>query len=485
MAKFIDLPLDVLGEIARKLNAHEVAILRTACRTLCMAMDPFFYDCFVLDVGRVDVVSEESVLRDIAHSLESKWVRYARTLKIASRTTPPPQTALDQPAERELLVSALARLMNIRAVRWYVKETDPAWFHTAISEYLSRSTNLESLELRLLGSITASLLAAVYFGQLQRLTVLSWLAQPILADEASQLIVRSLTPSLTSLHLIGILDYSHIWPLLLRSNARLKHLTFNAVSPAFVAYLASYSGLETLDLVNFGPSLELGDAESSQLAQKLFNSVLPRHAASLVHLACVPRVESPWCFEAGFLDGLSSLHKLKQLTLSVSGRSVEFSVSEEANPVIMLLSAIQRFPELHTCTISSSAIRSAGCGTARIQHGPIVTTAIISVVERFRCLSASDSNADLNRNAAVLVSGIRYELRAIPDSDGHYAYTYNLEAQNPEAIQARQQILLTFGVPAASERPSMPDHSDDFGRFRFPEVRKALGFEAGKEALLG
>ncbi|KAJ6477778.1 hypothetical protein C8R45DRAFT_796020, partial [Mycena sanguinolenta] len=74
---------------------------------------------------------------------------------------------------------------------------------------------------------------------------------------------------------------------------RLVELTTNVLTSDLLRYLSSYSGLTRLNLIRVGGGSQ---AESNQLADVFFLTVLPLHEDSLVEVSCTARYESRWSF---------------------------------------------------------------------------------------------------------------------------------------------------------------------------------------------
>ncbi|KAJ7812531.1 hypothetical protein B0H13DRAFT_1666157 [Mycena leptocephala] len=125
--------------------------------------------------------------------------------------------------------------------------------------------------------------------------------------------------SFTSLQLHGSTQWSDVWNAL--ETKRAFHLTEistdSIVSPSFLAYLASYSGINRLKLGE--PD---GHDDSEDVAETFYSTVLPLHAGSLAHLSCMPRYNSRWSFGMHNVDEIANLVNLITLVLGVNPEEV-------------------------------------------------------------------------------------------------------------------------------------------------------------------
>ncbi|KAJ7301057.1 hypothetical protein DFH08DRAFT_996414, partial [Mycena albidolilacea] len=96
---------------------------------------------------------------------------------------------------------------------------------------------------------------------------------------------------------------------------KLTEITTNVVTPELFDYLSSYSGIQKLSLLH--PDGGSRD-KSDRLADTFFETVLSRHATSLVELSCPAGHESRFSFGSHNADVISLLHKLKSLGMSIN-----------------------------------------------------------------------------------------------------------------------------------------------------------------------
>ncbi|KAJ6523096.1 hypothetical protein DFH09DRAFT_877892, partial [Mycena vulgaris] len=104
-----------------------------------------------------------------------------------------------------------------------------------------------------------------------------------------------------------------VWNMLEKTSLRLADISAGRVTDELLSYLASYSGIEHLELQR--PD---GDDASVNLAGTFFEAVLPSYAESPVELSCAAGYESGWSFGTHNVDGISQLRNLKSLEMSVN-----------------------------------------------------------------------------------------------------------------------------------------------------------------------
>jgi hypothetical protein len=144
--------------------------------------------------------------------------------------------------------------------------------------------------------------------------------------------------SLTSLHLVGPPQFVQLWTLLAslrgQNHVQLKELTTNTVTADLLVYLASYSGLQRLNLLYAGGRTQV---ESDRLADTFFEAVLPLHADSLVELLCSVGYESRSSFGTHCVAAISRLHNVETLEMSVDAADVQ-DAEPERTTVVRIIS---------------------------------------------------------------------------------------------------------------------------------------------------
>ncbi|KAF8184086.1 hypothetical protein K438DRAFT_2020434 [Mycena galopus ATCC 62051] len=396
----LHLPNELLAKIGGNLLWFQLRSMRLSCKTLCDAMDPSFHECFILNGSAVVRKLPESLhlFEDIANG-RSKWPRYAK--QVVVRTGP---KALEMQMERSssmgelertaLLKMALRSMKNVCTVSWSVSHNDVPWICEAIQHALPGIPLLEKLNISI--SIQSSK-AEVHISEisgLKHLKIDDWGQRCPLGPQVLEVVARS--PELTSLQLPRHKSYSAIWPIFnspTGRSVRLTQLRTHTVTEELLAYLVTYSGLETLAL----DGVDAGSTQASnELADSFFNIALPRHAESLVELAFTAGYESSWSFGTHNVHSILGLHRLQKLHVSVNWADIfeprnrtqgEWNPKITGNVVHLLLDTAPHLPTLATVSISHAADesnRGARCGNPRQAHNKLMSQGIQSSVETFR-----------------------------------------------------------------------------------------------------
>ncbi|KAJ7697348.1 hypothetical protein B0H17DRAFT_1051970 [Mycena rosella] len=367
--------------------------MRLSCKALCDAADLAFYGLLMVsDRALIHLLPEKTrTLEDIVRG-ESKWTRYATVVRISTSGT---QIPVEEREYSELLSAAIKSMRNVRAVTLVVAGADVQWVREAVQPALPELPLFAELDIVLRRTVQMHIAG---ISGLKRLSLNAMGERDSLGDQVAQIVAQS--PQLTSLHLLGQVDYSAVGPILTSPKCwgvHLKQLTINTVTSTLLAYLKSYSGLEQLALVGGEGSREASD----RLADYFFQSVLLRHANTLVDLKVTARYESRWSFGTHNIDSLLNLHQLKSLGVSVSGEDVleggdgiqrELKAKTTGNAVHLLLDNFHHLPALETvliCSAPSEGDRRGQRGTGRIQHESRMLREIMSSVEAFRTEIAS------------------------------------------------------------------------------------------------
>ncbi|KAF7366079.1 F-box domain-containing protein [Mycena venus] len=385
----LHLPTEILEEISQLVALQFRGWdMRLSCKALCDAADLAFYGLFVVSDRALIYRQPEKlrILEDIVRG-ESKWTRYARVVRILTSGT---QIPAEERAYSELLSAAIKSMRNVRAVTLMVAGADVQWVREAVQRALSELPLLAELDIVLRRKIQMHIAG---ISGLKRLRLHALGERDSLGNQVAQIVAQS--PQLTSLQLLGQVDYSAVGPILTSPKCRgvyLKQLMINTVTNTLLVYLKSYSGLEQLALVGGDGSREASD----RLADDFFQSVLLRHANTLVDLKVTARHEGRWSFGTHNIDSLLNLHQLKSLGVSVNGEDVlergdgiqrKLKAKTTGNAIHLLLDNVHHFPALETVVICFAP--SEGNGIGRIQHGPRMLQIITSSVEAFRTEIAS------------------------------------------------------------------------------------------------
>ncbi|KAJ7065781.1 hypothetical protein C8F01DRAFT_1126607 [Mycena amicta] len=414
MSMLLDLPHDIVLEVASWLSHSDYALLRLVCAQLCIAMDALFYREFPIRIHSAN-------LAELLSSVQTnrKWGEYARVLRISA-------VPLSLAAVKiELLTAALSRLRNIREIKWTLRERDPEPIIHTICDHVQVHTFhlLEELDITIESGVVLPMTLGSISPRLRtfKIRTRAWNA-PDLGPHIAALLEYGRFPELRVLHLLGGTSWAAVWAALRRcsSTLNLKELVTNDPTEDLFAYLASYSGLETLRLVDV-------DADDA-LADSLFG-ILTQHADSLVHFECTAAYESRWSFCGNNAGALRGLRNLQSLTGSVNGAELrlgeersesESELESEQNPVALLLGIATSLPRLTLLRIQPARhpLRDASGGgflarnwllhAASVRYTERVNAGIREAVERFRYRAYPGQRPGVGLSA-ILSDGDRYE----------------------------------------------------------------------------
>jgi hypothetical protein len=120
-----------------------------------------------------------------------------------------------------------------------------------------------------------------------------------------------------------------VWKTLGSSGIHLKELRVDAVTPSFLEFLSSCSGLKRLRI----SPLNFTDGKSSDgMAQKFF-TMLDSHCHSLEELEISPPYEGLWCFGEHNLSIISQCTKLSHLCMAIISSHLNES-SPESDAIV-------------------------------------------------------------------------------------------------------------------------------------------------------
>jgi hypothetical protein len=108
-------------------------------------------------------------------------------------------------------------------------------------------------------------------------------------------------------------SYDQIWETIHDAGLKLEEITLYIIPPAFVEYIASYSGLKKLTIGTGG----FKDGTASDNAGKRFYEALEKHADSIEELDISAYYEGLWCFGHHNKALLSTFQNLKTLSMKV------------------------------------------------------------------------------------------------------------------------------------------------------------------------
>ncbi|KAJ6602669.1 hypothetical protein DFH09DRAFT_1354917 [Mycena vulgaris] len=352
---FLGLCVELLQGIGIQLAATDRNRFRAVCRYTAFAMEPLFF-CAVALPGLHPWHKDDIWILESLATGETGWSTYAKTLRIAPRTLASVEKGmrsdLSDLASQEALVSALRAMKNIRQPWDMGGGRCPTWERNTICNYLQSLYLLDDLE------ISLGFAAELQLGNLSGLTRLKITTPWWMPCQTVQQVSKTVTQShsLTTLHVVGIDDWSAFWSTLCdgsNSHIRLKDIRSGIVTADLLAYLASFSGIEKLSL----QALSLyrsrcSRAESDHLSDTFFQTILPRHAETLVTLACPTGYESRWSFGRHNVNTICTLRKLTSLKIALNPDDVEYR--HPMNTVDLLLRTVARIPSLHHISLCSA-----------------------------------------------------------------------------------------------------------------------------------
>ncbi|KAJ7467870.1 hypothetical protein B0H11DRAFT_49302 [Mycena galericulata] len=372
MAILLDLCVELLQEIGNELTmTADRACLRAVCRALARVMNPLFFSSLFLRSMHLRSKKGIHMLRTLATG-QTGWSAYAKTLwmrpgvwklrgKLRIRGGDDSEEEQSKGDEenfdlsdtemQELLFSALRSMMKIHMVSIQILHpdgSDPKWLLKPICDFLTTLPSLDILQIDVHADIELFLPRLFGVSVLNIRTAVSPWANPNVYG-VSPIVLQSST--LTGLHLSGSRTWSEVWATLhtdTNLHIHLQDISVNIVTPDLLTYLASYSGLETL-------ALERPDGTNTRrekcdhLADVFFNTVLPRHAGSLVYLSCPAEYECDWSIGTHNIDAISGLHQLQILEISINGTDGHNTVDLLLRTVAELLPAVRDIAMFHAC----------------------------------------------------------------------------------------------------------------------------------------
>ncbi|KAF6745737.1 hypothetical protein DFP72DRAFT_973794 [Ephemerocybe angulata] len=113
---------------------------------------------------------------------------------------------------------------------------------------------------------------------------------------------------------------SSFWEHLTSRRVQLTSVTVHSISPALVAYLKSYSGLQSLYIKKAGGSVDVEHPQWTELAAEVYMQVLPKHRATLrvfwVEARCGwSDAEEPFVLRPRYLDAVLQCSLLTKLSV--------------------------------------------------------------------------------------------------------------------------------------------------------------------------
>ncbi|KAF8144811.1 hypothetical protein K438DRAFT_2029034 [Mycena galopus ATCC 62051] len=330
VSMLLNLSVQLLEAIAIQLTQPDHAVLRAVCKDLNSAVGPLFFSVLALKIQRYGLMDDTVQTLEALASGATGWSFYAKTLRIAipvlSNYHLNIQAApVNNARLAGLLGAALAALPRIQTVVYvHLDHGFLDWGQTTMFAFLNELDDLRELELNIPSTNDLS--------ALQRVRGLRKFALKCNYHDSSvrDMSGASSTPGIAelisqnqlhALHLEGPAEWSPLWRMLPFGTHYMQpaELTTNRVSEVLFSHLSAYSGLRKLTLVApDGGNLNMSDL----LADIFFTTVLPRHADSLVELACTAAFEGRFSFGEHNVCGILQLQKLTRLEVSVNAGAV-------------------------------------------------------------------------------------------------------------------------------------------------------------------
>ncbi|KAJ6517257.1 hypothetical protein C8R47DRAFT_1312802 [Mycena vitilis] len=397
---FSTLSTELVQEIGMKLTKSDQKYLRAACKDIGLAINPLFFSSLVLRTKNLSLDTGINNLTALA-SGKTGWSQYTKSLSILpgpwqnhEADEAPERPHISDNAMRGLVASALTSLKNIRAVVCSINGSDAEWkwLRDPVLSLIAGATLLEDLELSVHGyNVDPDLvLPRLSSSSLRRMKITTpyWMSVP-LVDQVPQIVEQN--RGLTSLHVSGraATAWSETWAVLRKmGDGHLKEINA-AYCPELLTYIDSYSGLERLEIIN--PDAGNPDA--------FFQTILPRHAATLVVLSCSAGYECAWSFNPNIVDSILQLQRLTHLAVSINKADI---VEGTDNVVVLLLRTVAALPSLEGLVIRAAGSprnRGAKCGNPAMAHRSAVARAVITTIQGFRGDTASRAvlSVGLNR----------------------------------------------------------------------------------------
>lgn len=154
---------------------------------------------------------------------------------------------------------------------------------------------------------------------------------------------------------------SEIWTTLREERIKLKEISTDEITPAFLEYVASYSGLEKLTLT-FTTAREDDVYTSEKLALKFYNEVLPMHAQSLTTLDICPIYEGKWCFGSHNAASLHLCTKLQNLRIHINSEEIDRPKKDVVWTLLEIASDLPRLSHLSIASADAEGNRSGRNG---------------------------------------------------------------------------------------------------------------------------
>ncbi|KAJ7147868.1 hypothetical protein C8R43DRAFT_1069256 [Mycena crocata] len=416
-----ELCIELLQEIGAQLGRKDHKSLRAASRAFRLTMDPIFFASFVLNTHLLHLDDTRELLESLAKN-QTGWPQHAKVLTIKAAEHYQAKDELEAKSEWdatvvELVGAGLGRMKNVQSVVWHLDHCNTALVKP-ICGFLNELPVLHCLELR--GSLKCELSLLLSGLRTLKLRARQGWGCALSSEQLAHLVIQN--PNLTALHLYSDVEFSAVWSTLQNANTHLREVETNSISTSLLTYLKSYAGLERLALEEPGSGCWQGN-EDDELADRLYHTVLPRHAESLRSLSC-KAWEGAWSFTSRNAAVISSLHRLETLDIGLN------RVHVQAKPSIVgtFLETCAHLHRLRFITLRPAGVRNMmgnACRRAVYRAEDNNEFDIARLVLNFR--TASESSAVL-----VLTGDRYYELKPV-ESEGLLGYR---QIEDPTRLKA-------------------------------------------------
>ncbi|KAF7296378.1 hypothetical protein HMN09_01107900 [Mycena chlorophos] len=374
MSSLADLAIELIQHVAAFLNAVDQAALRATNTYLQDAVDPLLCSVVFIPTNRLRS-PKTSAFVDALENGSTSWSRYGRRLHLGRTITPRDsrEPITDQLPSSRLASALLSCAPRTRAVRYVVTKEDPEWLYQTVCDAIVAFPLLQRFDLlrphqlgralpRLARLSTLKISSAIAPVQQQPLAFWHPLVDlpppPLRTDQLELDAVVAACPGLHTLELISADAQDVAWETLLQLGICLRQMTINRITPAVLAYLKSYSGLEVFVLQR-NPYDQRDPPEMDPLAREFFEEVLPMHETTLRVLRCPMAYENAWSIGSSEgIDVLRRLANLTQLEMSLCHTTPEEVLLSFFKPILRLhkLEYIALTPALSEAQRRSSAL---------------------------------------------------------------------------------------------------------------------------------
>ncbi|KAJ7654598.1 hypothetical protein DFH06DRAFT_1329864 [Mycena polygramma] len=305
-----ELCVELVQAIASEVSPPDQKALRAVSRQLRRAIEPLLCASvtLVLDLNnpRRDSLTQLKTLTEST----TAW-SYCQRLRIVSLRGRVRDA--DNESMQELLRPALESLTGLRALEWDLNDDEPSRAHDVVVEVMNAHEHMD--ELRLVDHMVHGH-RFIDLAPVSNLRVLSASARgggwTCPAMDWLSLVVRK-SPDLEGFQCPSSDTCPELYTVMQQEGIRLKQVKVRATDSVLLRYLASYSGLERL---------EISAVRDDDDWNTLFGTVLPRHTATLVVLRCPGFAEGVCSFKVDNIALISQMQRLQTLEMSINGSAM-------------------------------------------------------------------------------------------------------------------------------------------------------------------